>query len=292
MNQRIYLPFAAGDHTLRLGLKSLKLEDWIEIDDQFVPYLRRKTELFETHFSEVFASLAGSEVAQREVLDRLLDHLLQRFPGLYARTADQITVRLTGQTWRISAFEQPLELAGRLIQEDLCVMQPSESGYLLSAAALCFPLRWRLLDKLGRPLGQIHQPVPEYPERLARPVDQFFDRLKPDYPAVRWNWSIVDTPELFLGPQSECNNTAIEAPNAEKDLWIRVERQTLRRFDHSVLFAIRTYRYPIAILKTQPQSAQGLATIVRSLSPEMQLYKSIQPIREVLLGLLDQFSRE
>lgn len=286
MNQRIYLPFAKREHTLKLGLRSLKLEDWIEIDDQFVPYLKRKTELFETNHSEVFASLEGSEIAQREVLDRLLDHLLLRFPDLYERINDQITVRATDQTWQISDFEQPLDLAGRLVQEDLCLMQKHESSYLLTAASLCFPLRWRLLEKLGRPLVEIHQPVPEYPEKLERPVDHFFDRLRPEYPAFRLNWSIVDTSELFLGYQSHSDNSE----KTLDKLWIRVERQTVRRFDHSVLFAIRTYRYPIAILKDHPELAKGLVEIVRSLSPEMQLYKNIQPIRAVLLAFLDQIS--
>jgi dimethylamine monooxygenase subunit A len=285
MNQRIYLPFAAGDRTLKLGLKSLKIEDWIEIDDQFVPYLQRKAELLETNHLEVFASLPGSERAQQEILDRLLSHLLQRFPELYDRTSDQITIRPTNQTFNISDLE-PLDLAGRLVQEDLCVMQRSNDRYLLTAASLCFPSRWRLLEKLGRPLVEIHQPVPNYPDRLANPVDQFFDRLKPEYPAFRLNWSIAETPELFLQGQP---NLEITSENAEQTLWIRVERQTLRRFDHSILFGIRTYRYPIAILRNYPELAKGLLEIVRSLAPDMQLYKNIRPIREILLTLLKKY---
>lgn len=278
-SQRIYLPFE-GNRTLKLGLKSLRVEDWIEIDDQFESYLQRKAKLLETNYSEVFASLAGSEAAQREVLDRLLDHLLHYFPDFYQRIDDRITIRLTDQTWQISEFENPLDLAGRLVQEDLCVMQKHENQYFLSAASLCFPSRWRLRDKLGRPLVEIHQPVPDYPEQLEHPVDRFFDRLKPEFPGVRLNWSIVDTPELFLGYQSESHNTG-------EHLWIRVERQTLRRFEHSILFGIRTYRYPIEILKAYPELAKGLAENVRSLSPEMQLYKNIQPIRDRLLRELN-----
>ncbi|MCU0549279.1 MAG: DUF3445 domain-containing protein [Leptolyngbya sp. Prado105] len=280
MNQRIYLPFVESDRPFKLGLKPLKLEEWIEIDDQFVPYLQRKMELLETNYSEVFAGLAGSEVAQREVCDRLVSHLLQQFPNEYERSGNQITVRITGQSWRISEFEHPLDLAGRLVQEDLCVMQKHGEQYLLTAASLCFPLRWRLREKLGRPLIEIHRPVPDYPERLASPVDQFFDRLKPEYPVFRLNWSIVDTPELFLGYQSESHNT-------QEDLWIRVERQTVRRFEHSILFGIRTYRYPIDLIKQHPDWAKGLAASLAALSPEMQLYKNIQPIRARLLEWLE-----
>jgi len=82
--QRIYLPFAEGDRTLHLALKPLNVEDWIELDDQFVPYLQRKTELLETNDTEVFASLSGTQTAQQEVLNLLIDHLLQQFPKAIA----------------------------------------------------------------------------------------------------------------------------------------------------------------------------------------------------------------
>ncbi|MBW4525006.1 MAG: DUF3445 domain-containing protein [Phormidium tanganyikae FI6-MK23] len=207
--QRVYLPFAEGDRTLKLGLKPLKVEDWIEIDNQFVPYLQRKTELLETNHSEVFASLPGTQSAQQEVLDLLVDHLLQQFPELYDRTSESITIRATDQTWKNNQF-QPLDLAGRLVQEDLCLMQPRDRGYILTAASLCFPLRWRLIEKLGKPLMQIHHPVPEYLEQLANPVDRLFDRLKVDRPVCRVNWSIVETPELHLGHQSHSSNAPLE----------------------------------------------------------------------------------
>ena len=42
--------------------------------------------------------------------------------------------------FEIAAWEgAPLELAGRLVQEDLCLMQRGDAGYRLVAAVLCFP---------------------------------------------------------------------------------------------------------------------------------------------------------
>ncbi len=285
--QRIYLPFAKGDRTLNLGLKPLKIEHWIELDDQFVPYLKRKTELLETNYSEVFASLPGTQIAQQEVLDLLFEHLSQQLPELYDRSAESITVKATNQTWNIADFAQPLELAGRLVQEDFCLMQKSDRGYILAAASLCFPLRWRLLEKLGKSMMQIHHPVPQYPEQLGNPVDRLFDRLKVDRPVFRLNWSIVETPELYLGHQSHS-----PLKSTSDNLWIRVERQTLRRLAQSrwILFTIRTYRYPLAILQEHSDLAIELSTIVQQLSPEMQLYKNILPIRATLLTLLEQWS--
>lgn len=289
-SQRIYLPFVEGDRTLALGLKPLKIEDWIEIDDQFTAYLQRKTELLETIHSEVFASLPNTQIAQQEVLDLLLNHLSQQFPELYDRTSESITIKATDQTWNLNEFE-PLDLAGRLVQEDFCLMQPSDRGYILAAASLCFPLRWRLLEKLGNPMMQIHQPVPNYPEQLGNSVDRLFDRLKVDRSVFRLNWSIVETPELYLGHLSHSNTATLElTPN---DLWIRVERQSLRRLAQSnwILFTIRTYRYPLMLLKDYPESAIALLSIVQHLSPGMQLYKNLLPIREMLLTTLKRIKQ-
>ena len=67
----------------------------------------------------------------------------------------------------------------------------------LTAASLCFPARWRLSDKLGRPMADIHRLVPGFNAKLARPVDRFFDRVEPDQPYLRANWSVIDDPTLF-----------------------------------------------------------------------------------------------
>ena len=62
-----------------------------------------------------------------------------------------------------------------LAQEDFCVMQAGEDGaYALTAALLCAPAHWRLAEKLGRPLGEIHAPVPGFNARLGGPADRFF----------------------------------------------------------------------------------------------------------------------
>ena len=47
------------------------------------------------------------------------------------------------------------------------------------------PSRWRLHEKLGKPLALVHGPVPFYGERLATPVDRFMARGKPGQIASR-----------------------------------------------------------------------------------------------------------
>ncbi|GAB4469083.1 MAG: hypothetical protein OHK0037_27070 [Elainellaceae cyanobacterium] len=279
---------------MRLGLRSLSLDDWIEIDDQYVRYLERKRELLGERYADVFAALPGSEAAQQEVLNLLLEHLPQRFPECFTREGDRLINHLTGETWTLEEWDNcPLDLAGRWVQEDLLVLLPSVDGiYHLVAGSLCFPLYWRLADKLGRPLGQIHAPVPSYDKTLERPMDNLFARLQPDHPGYRFNWSVVDTPELFLGVQRHHPVPAdITAVNAGEHLWIRVERQTLRRLPQSggVLFTVRTYTYPLAILRQYPEAAAGLVRAIAQIPPEMQRYKSIAPIRPAIEGYLQSY---
>jgi len=280
---------------MSMSLKALDPQDWIEIDDQLVKYLLQKDTLLRTRHTEVFASLPGTEASQQEVLELLLDHLLKQFPQHYRRQGQTIEAITTNQVWHISDFESaPLDLAGRLVQEDLLLMERSPQGYRLVAASLCFPLRWRLREKLGCPLTQIHAPVPGYSEKLAHPVDSVFNRLKSNHPVWRLNWSIVESPELFFPPEKAQPSweKTINCQNAGDQLFLRIERQTLRQLARSgaILFTVRTYVYPLRVLEDNHQMAESLAEIIQQMPVEMQEYKNILPIRQVLLGYLGEIA--
>ena len=168
-------------------------------------------------------------------------------------------------------------------------MQRGEAGYRLVAAVLCFPAHWRLADKLGRPLEVIHAPVPGFGERLADPVDRFFASIQVARPVWRVNWSLVDQPTLFLPPEHRGIPRPISAEQAGAELWLRVERQTLRRLPRSgdVVFGIHTHVDPLEDAIDSPEAAQALAARIREMPDAMARYKSILPIRAPLLAWLD-----
>jgi hypothetical protein len=156
---------------------------------------------------------------------------------------------------------------------------------------LCFPSRWRLMDKLGKPLSMVHAPVPIYAERLSRPVDRFMRHVRHGHIASRLNWSVLDDATLFQpgGKWRVQGNIDITAQNAGDLLFLRVERQTLRRLPESnaVLFGIRVHVYPLSHVIVRPIHAATLSDAVRALPPEIAHYKSMLPLREALLGWLD-----
>jgi hypothetical protein len=288
----IYLPYEAGPHRPSMGLQSLDLAEWIEIDRHFADELAGKQHLLASRHEEVFASLPEALAASQEALDLLVDHLPQRFPTIFKRSGRALTNILTGESWNLSSPDlHPLDLAGRLIQEDLCLMQRREEGWCLTAASLCAPSRWSLAEKMGRPLAEIHAPVPLYAEKLARPVDRFFDKLTVAKPVFRVNWSIKDDPTLFQPLRYTApSGPPITLETAGTKVYLRTERQTLRRFPVSdaILFTIRTHVHPLEDCILTKEEAITLASAIEGLPPELANYKNIGRFAEVLGRWLTQ----
>jgi hypothetical protein len=182
-----------------MGLLNLPLEEWIEIDGKFADELRLKRQLLAEKHDACFLSLPGSEAGGAETLELLAAHLPARFPETYARDGDTLVLKPLGERWDLQQTAlHPLDLAARLVQEDLCLMRAEGQEYVLAALSVCFPSRWEIAEKLGKPLRAIHGPVAFYDEKLAKPVDRFFTLLKEDKPVQRLNWNLLDDSALFL----------------------------------------------------------------------------------------------
>ncbi len=291
--ERIYLPFETGPYRMAMGLFSVAEQEWFELDERYDPEMSERRRLLATRHADVFAALPQSDHARAETLAEMADSLTAQRPHWFAQDRSLLRNRLTGETWDRSSLPcDPLELAGRLVQEDLCVVQSTDAGPVLTAAVLCFPSRWRLAEKIGRPLAEVHGPVPFYSERLTRPVDRFMRHLKGGHIAGRLNWSVLDDATLFQpsGKWREEHNRAVTAENAGETLFLRVERQTLRRLPRTgaILFGIRVHVYRLGVAITTPTAAARLAEAIRALPESTSLYKSFPPIRAALLDWLDR----
>ena len=278
-----------------MGLVALQLKDWIEADEHFYDELKEKKQLLISNYPEVFASRPGSLPAQTEVLALVLKHMEKYCPGVLTIEQDEVILPKLKWKFRISDFEEsPLDLCGRLVQEDLCLMAPGPDGYTLEAASLCFPARWRLMDKMGLPMSGIHKPVPDYSEKLSRPVDSFFNRIDVDRPVWRVNWSLTTDPTMFqpVRQKHSASELSITSKNAGDKVYIRCERQTLRRLPDTgwILFTIKTYLDKVSKLHKHPKEAQNLSSLLRSAPTTLLSYKNIHHFLEPLLVYLDELA--
>jgi hypothetical protein len=285
--------FVKAPHRLEMGVTALGSdESWLELDSDLASDLRTKRELLAERHGEVFVELPESRLAQREVLDVVVRTLLARHPALYTRVgAGRLRVHVIGEEVDLASDEiPPLELAARLVQEDLCVMEKRADGWCLTAGAVCFPTRWPLQPQLGRPMTAIHERVPGYREELEHSANRFFDGLKRDTVYRRGNWSLLDDPTLFQpgGKLTQKPREGLQAKNAGENVWLRVEHQTLQRLPRSgaVLFGIRVHRARLDAVARESAEAERLLAAIETMAPAMQLYKSLGRVRAAAVGYL------
>jgi hypothetical protein len=223
-------------------------------------------------------ALAGPLFLRDEDADRDLQQkarlLAERHGDVFAALDTEEVIAASHEILRLTGTDDtsglhPLDAAGRRVQEDLCLLVLRDGAPHLDAASLCFPSYWRLADKLGKPLADVHRPVPHYGEQLAGKVDSFLTRLRG---AVwRRNWSIHDDPAYFA-PEPGAPPAGLRVP---EDLYLRTERQVLRRLEtpNTVLFTIRTQQVPLAVLERRPEVAHAMARVIDGWSEDLVAYK-------------------
>jgi hypothetical protein len=271
-----------------IGLKPLDPAGWIDVDAGLPAYLAEKDRLFAGRHAEVFAAEAGTAVGQQEVLDRLVAHLVEHSLA-HEREDNSIRIVPMGELVHLDRERPPLETAARLVQEDLVLMQRGPEGWRLAAAALCFPSSWRLADKFGRPMHEVHAPVPGFGAgtRPAELITRMFDNLQPGAAMIRWNWSLFGDSTLFHPEPSHA--VPRFGAGGEKAV-VRLERQTVTKLDcGDVLFTIRIYLEPIDALARAAEGreiAAALSAQLTALSAEQAEYKGLAAERQTLIGRL------
>lgn len=290
----MHTPYDGSSRLFEIGLKPLDPDAWIEVDSHLAAHLAEKDRLAAAYPEEVFAAEPDTEAAQAEVLALLVEHLPRRFPGIYRRDGE--TIEIVPAARRISLTgAEPLRIASRLVQEDLVLMRRGESGWRLAAGALSFPSSWRLRDKFGQPIHEIHGPVPGFGAgtRPAELIARMFDHLRPTTPVLRWNWSLYGDDRLFH-PESADPKRPRFGPGARAEsVFLRVERQTLRKLPLSgdILFTIRILVDPLAELERHSDAARIAAAIVtqlEALDPKQLDYKGLTLERDRLIARLTE----
>lgn len=225
---------------------------------------------------------------------------------MFLKTPTGITNLTTNESFNIVQRplpEDPMTTSARLIQDDLALMIERPDGdYYLLAGAILLPGFWRLQDKFGMRLSEIHTSgdVPQYKEKLEKGMMNFFRRLRPEDPVLRNNYFIQVDENLAwsdsIGPEDseEVSWNTAQKDKALEQHFFRSERQSLRRLPRSgaVLFTIRTYFEPITEIVKEPYVPGRLASAIRSWGDDVSRYKGKEKYEGVLLEFLDRKHEE
>lgn len=218
--------------------------------------------------------------------------------------------------------EEAMRIITGLIQEDVALMIEGTDGkYYFQGGAICIPGFWRMRDKIGMALDDIHISgnVPRFKEKLQTSMEKFFRRMPVDKPVIRNNYFMqvckpsahvadkddelrLDVEEESIDPEelgwSESTNgpedsflhghghSAQPAPYlAPSTIRLRSERQTLRRLPRTgaIVFGIRTYLFKIEELARERGVADRLASAIRSWPDDVGVYKGRKMYSEMPL---------
>jgi len=216
------------------GLQPMDFADWLRVDEAYAGQMAQRDRLIRSCPEAVHALTPQAQDAADELYSMALTHL-PSCPG-FRVGADEV-LRPDGVTVTLDRA-RPLMTLGRLVAEDLCLMQKPGNEHVLTGAILCFPSHWTLSEKIGHPMTRIHQPVEGYDDQVARRVQRIFDNLRVDQPVWRGNLMRVAKADLF-SPRREtdapyhCDDTAP---------FLRSERQSLMRLPKTkaIVFTIHT----------------------------------------------------
>ncbi len=214
-------PFRGGRGALRLGMAALADDQW----------------------RDTGPAQAARAAAKAAVFDAAPASLIVR-PQAAAAVAEVAAL--------YGVAGSDLRAAALAAYEDLLILLPHGDAHVLLAGALAFPTDWHLAAKIGHPLAAIHAPIPTYAARLSAGVDHVFATLAPGRLLIRSNWNVLESAQLRYLPDRPAlmRFGHVTAANAGETLFVRVERQVLRRLPQSgaALFSIGVYVEPLAAL--------------------------------------------
>lgn len=243
-----FLPWM-DPRTARLpGILPVEGEAWLRVDDAYAAQMAERERLMAAVPEVVHALLPEGRPAAEELYATVLDRLTRmegfRIGAASALRPDGLEVSLDPG--------QPLLTLGRLVQEDLCLMEQAGEEHRLTGGILCFPASWSLRQKIGRALVSIHRPVDSYDEGMARRVQRLFDAIRPGAALWRMNFLTYDDPALHQ-PRLEGQHR----PCPQGHFYIRCERQCLLRLPQTraVVFTIHTYVVPADTLTAEELAA-------------------------------------
>lgn len=150
-----------------MGLRTMDWSEWIELDNHYLRFHGDKKRRIAERGQKCYRTANEPQVFDGavELLEELCGYLPQRYPSMFKKTEVGMDNVVTNESFDIRKDvltcngnkEDPMCMAARMTQDDLAIMFERDDGqYYLLAGAILLAGFWRLEDKLGMPLSEIH----------------------------------------------------------------------------------------------------------------------------------------
>ncbi|KAJ4150287.1 hypothetical protein LMH87_011044 [Akanthomyces muscarius] len=292
---RPYRPFR-WPYFQTMALQKMDPDYWIELESTYRERIVQRRELVAAHGKDILYSLPGSELACKELMEMVVQFLCARYPQLFERIDMNFVNHILDTTYDLTAAE-PLQFILDNVPEDFAIMlRDEETGrYCLQAGVVCSTIGWTLSDKMGLSAAEIHQPVPDYKERLEPSIDRFFSKMPAAAP-IQWaSWGLEIGKPLFL-PATHPSFSGRDVPNSDvsvEDVSLRVDWQTLRRLPLSgaVVFNFKALFTPVSSFKDEPCIPALLLKILNEGKESIMRYKGVGHVKNAVKPALEMYER-
>ncbi|KAF4971756.1 hypothetical protein FSARC_1505 [Fusarium sarcochroum] len=293
---RPYRPFRWAYHQT-MSLKKLDPDFWLEIESTYRDRIAQRQGLYAKHGSDVLQALPGSELACKELMEMVIQFICARYPQAF---------ELQGKTFinHIFGVKEDLDKIGPLhflinhVPEDfaLTLRDPATGRYCFRAGVVCSSVGWKLSEKIGLGLPQIHATVPDYKEKMEFSMDRFFTKMPANSPIQRGSWGLEVGKPLFIPSEDpEFKTREHQSPSlTEDEVHLRVDWQTLRRLPLSgaIVFNFKALFTPMSEFRDEPYIPSLVLKVLNEGKENIMRYKGTWHVEHVAKPTLKKWERE
>jgi hypothetical protein len=180
----------------------------------------------------------------------------------------------------------PEQAAATLEPDWLVLSGDATRAHPVLGGAVIFPSGWGLEEKIGRPLHEVHAPVPGLQQALGASISTFLSRVSPLAAWERDNWGLAADPALNHHPA--CRVKRLDASATLDSTWVRLERQFITRLPatQAILFGIRVSNHRLDHLAAMPGLAARIRHALETMDEALARYKGLAAAREMLAAQL------
>ncbi|KAF8644114.1 hypothetical protein AX16_008643 [Volvariella volvacea WC 439] len=280
------------------ALQKMDPDWWIELESTYVERIQQRKDLYAKYGKTIVDRKPGVEEASKELMEMVIEFLCCRYPNQFQYDDRGVFHNRILNTQADIQHVDPLLFLLENVPEDFIIMVEDNTTriYHLLGGVSCSAVGWNMADKMGKPLQDIHIPVPDYKEKLQLSMNRFFSKMKCSEPIQRGSWSFEHGQPLFLqeGDQ-EWELRQVQSPDISiEDIHLRVDWQTLRRLPKSrtIVFNFKALFTPITSFREEPFIPRLVAKILRNTKENIRIYKNTWHLEHKMLPALDEWAEE
>ncbi|GAB7348764.1 hypothetical protein MBLNU459_g7493t1 [Dothideomycetes sp. NU459] len=295
---RPYRPIRWAYHQT-MSFKKMEPDWWLELEKTYVARIKQRQDLYAKYGKMVLQELPGSEIACKELMEICLQFLCARYPQYFRLDKEKMVFHngiLKNET-HLKDMSPLLVILNNVPEDFAMVLRDPETGYYsFRAGVVCSSLGWNVGTKIGMTLKEIHEPIPDYKEKMEFSMDRYFAKKPTEKPIQRGSWGLEIDEPLFM-PPGDPHEHLRQQQDPTHDISrcnLRVDWQTLRRLPLSaaVVFNFKALFTPVQEFRDEPRVPSVLLKVLREGKKSLMEYKGTWHTEHVVIPALEQYEKE